>query len=582
MNKYQESYSVTEKECLAIVWAIDKFRHYLLGSEFTVKTDHCGLCWLMRISDPSGKLCRWAIRLSEYKFNIMYKNGKSHGNVDTLSRYPLNSKADDCDEIPIYVVEEVNVMEEQINDGWCKYIKKRLEEKKLKPNEVYEITDGILWRKIFDSRGIERKLMCHPKSLRKEVMITLHNDPTSGHLGFIRTLYRIKERFYFPRIEKAVRRYVRSCQDCQSRKHDSGQPKGDLQQIKAEEPFAVVGMDIFGPLPTTSVTKKRYVILLIDYFTKWVEAVALKEMKSEDVADFFINPVVLRHGAVKRCITDRAQNFCSKFTEAIFEAFAIKHVRTSGYHPQTNGLAERQCRTLTDMIALYTNDNQKDWDKFLPFLVFAYNTARHDTTKTSPFYLVYGREPRLPIDVTMNLPSAFDITDDIQTRFEEARGIIRQSVIDARRRQKYAYDKSHRKLELMIGQKVLVYTKIRKIGLNEKLLNSYHGPFVLVKKLTPVTYLAEDLRTKKRTRAHINRIKIFYDDDLDKLEDNDIWNLEERETLLKREYKISNEEIERRFKEDVETASIRSVLDEETETASDQNYTHEIVRKDEQ
>ena len=170
----------------------------------------------------------------------------------------------------------------------------------------------------------------------------------------------------------------------------------------------------------------------------------------------------------------------------------------------------------------------------------------------------------------MNLPTSFDSIEDIQTRFEEARGIVRQNIIDARRRQKYAYDKSHRKLELNVGQKVLIYTKTRKVGLSEKLINNFNGPFVLVKKVSPVTYIAEDLRTRKQTRAHIDRIKVFYDDELDHLEDKDIWNIDEREVILKQEYKKSDAEAMRAFEEDLRTASVRSISEEDMEATSSQ------------
>ena len=526
LNKHQENYSVSEKECLAIVWAVDKFRHYLLGVEFTIKTDHCGLCWLMRITDPSGKLARWALRLQEYKFKIVYKNGKAHTNVDPLSRYPIQTPAEDCDEIPMLLNEIIDLSEEQSKDSWCKYIKTKLSNNKLKSSEDYRIEDGILVRKMYDSKGIERTLVCLPQNLRQDVLFSLHSERTSGHLGFIKTLYKVKERFYFPKIEKYVRKFVRSCQDCQSRKRDHGLYKGNLQNISSTQPFELVGMDILGPL-TKTYKDNKWIIILVDHFTKYVEAQAVKDATAETVAEFFIMSGVLRHGAIKKCITDRAKNFCANFTNAVLEAFRIKHILTSAYHPETNGLAEKQCKTITDMLALYCRSNQRDWDLFLPYLIFAYNTARQDTTQYSPFYLVHGREAKLPIDICLNLPSSYKIIDDVETRLLDARELVRQSVLEAQRRQKKNYDKKHRDVQFEIGQKVLVYTKTRKVGLSEKLLNCFHGPFEVIQQITPVTYLMEDVRTKKQMQAHINRIKPYYQDDLD-FNDSDIWVLDHK------------------------------------------------------
>ena len=282
----------------------------------------------------------------------------------------------------------------QGKDVWIKDVKRRLAENKLKPHENYVIKNDLLYRKMFDTMGIERELLCIPEKLRKDVLFTMHNDLTAGHSGFIRTLYKMQERFYFPRIAKEVRKHVRSCAECQSRKKEPGLPKGDHQGIDAPEPFHTVGMDILGPFPEAVGTKNRYLIILVDYYTKYVEAEPIRDMTADTVADFFIYSIVLRHGAVHKCITDRAQSFCANFSEAVHQAFDVKHVRTSGYHPQTNGLAERQCKTMTDMIALYVRSDHRNWDRFIPFLVYAYNTARQESTKFSPFYLVYGRDAK--------------------------------------------------------------------------------------------------------------------------------------------------------------------------------------------
>ena len=131
--------------------------------------------------------------------------------------------------------------------------------------------------------------------------------------------------------------------------------------------------------------ENQHIIIMVDHFTKYVEAKAVKDTKAKTFADFFIQQGILRHGAIKKCITDRAQSFCSNFTRELLNSLSTKHVLTSSYHPETNGLAERQCKTITDMLALYCRGDQRDWDLFLPYLIFAYNTARQDSTQYSPF-----------------------------------------------------------------------------------------------------------------------------------------------------------------------------------------------------
>ena len=521
LNKHQENYSVTQREMLGIVWACRKFRSYLYGNTFIIKVDHCSLCYLLKMKDPNGKLARWALQLQALSFKIQYTSGKEHESADFLSRYPLKEVVpEDLDDIPAFQTEDIDMKAAQEVDPWIRDVKKRLEHKKLKPNENYIIENDILYRKMFDSKGIERQLLCLPSALRKDILFTLHGDKTSGHGGFIRTLYKVKDRFYFPRVEKIVRKFVRSCPECQSRKKEPGLPKGDLQSIVAEEPFSLIGMDILGSFPEASKTKNKYVIIMIDYYTKYVESIAVKDITAETVADFFIYSIILRHGAVKRLISDQAQSFCAKFSESVYQAFKVKHIRSSAYHPETAGLVEKQCHTLTDMLALYVREDHRNWDAFLPFLVFAYNTARQETTKFSPFYLVFGRDPRLPIDVALNLPSTFKEIEDIDTRFAEARGMVKQFVAEARRKQKIVYDKKHKQIQYDIGQKVMLFTKRRVVSLSGKLMRNFFGPYVITSKIPPNTYIIEDIETKYRTRAHINRLKPYFDDNID---EESIW-----------------------------------------------------------
>jgi hypothetical protein len=287
-------------------------------------------------------------------------------------------------------------------------------------------------------------------------------------------------------------------------------------------------MDILGPFPRSSEGYK-YIILLVDYFTRYLEASPIKDEKADTVADFFLLSGVLRHGAINRILTDRAQNFCAKLSEAVYMALKSKHIRTSAYHPQSNGLAEKQCKTLSDMLSMYCRTDQKDWHRFLPYIVFAYNTARQESTKQSPFKLLYGYEARLPIDLALHLPSQFKELDDIYSRFEDARSLVRQSIVDAQQRQKKHYNSKHRPVEYKRGDLVSVYTKLRKVGRSEKLLHNFHGPKMVIGKHmnSPVTYLLKDKRTGKVTKAHIARIKRYHSKGIDEISDDDIWSPEE-------------------------------------------------------
>ena len=515
LNRAQQNYSTTERECYGIIWAVKKFRHYLIGTEFLVQTDHHGLCWLMSIRDPSGRLCRWSLLLQEYKFKIVYKSGKTHSNVDILSRNPLKEVGTNCDDLNIFQANEVNMAELQMTDPWCKTIRERMEKGKLKPAEKYIVENDILYRLVDDLFIKDRKLLCLPIKLHREVIQALHSDITSGHFGLVKTLDKIRRRFYFPRMLKVVRRYIQACMDCQSRKKPVGKPYGNLQNIISTEPFEICFMDIFGPLVKSS-KGNRYVIVFTDSFTKYVELKSVKDQKAKTNADFFIHNIVLRHGAVERIVTDQAQSFCSEFMEIIYSSFSSKHIKASPYHPEANGQAERFNRVLADSLALFVKKNQKDWCRYVPYVQFAYNTARSESTQFSPFYMMHGREPRLPIDVAYDLPKNF--VEDFDTRFTEARGLVKQNLMEARLKQKQQYDKKHRNIEFDVGQKVLIYSKTKKVGLSSKLLNLYYGPYVIIKKLGPVTYSCQDIRTQKMTKSHVSRMKMFYE-----IGDEEFW-----------------------------------------------------------
>ena len=391
MDKHQLNYTISEKEMLAIVWSCVKFRHYLLGQKFKIITDHCSLCYLMKLRNPSGRLCRWALKLMEFSFDIVYKSGKLHNNVDTLSRAPTEEVIDkSVEDIPMCQIESIDLIEEQNKDKYCQFIKHMLSKNMTRFTKKFIEHEKIIYRKTFNSIGEEVYLVVLPKSLRKDVLYAMHDDPISGHQGVTRTLYRIRTRFYWPRSEKTIRKYVTSCKECQHSKRKIGKHDGLLQPIITLSPFEIVAMDLMGPY--TPSKNKTFIIVIIDLYTRYLELGALPNSKAETIAKFFMERTVLRHGSPSKILTDNAQYFNSFFIEELMNLLSTKHLRTTNYRPQTNGSAERTCKSVIDMIKCYISSDKKDWSKFINFLAYTRTTLRETTQLAKPHILCYTTE----------------------------------------------------------------------------------------------------------------------------------------------------------------------------------------------
>ncbi|UYV73254.1 hypothetical protein LAZ67_10002363, partial [Cordylochernes scorpioides] len=449
LNKAERNYSTTERECLAIIWAIGKFRPYVFGRPFTIVTDHHSLCWLTNLKDPCGRLARWALRLQEFDVTVVHKSGRKHQDADCLSRSPLNCSEDIEEDIPCIVALQ-NFGREQMKDP-----------------DLTKIADKI-------------------------------QQETSN---------------------KNVRKYVAHCPDCQRRKRQPQLPPGLLQPIPVPiAAFEKVGMDLLGRFPT-SMCGNRWIIVCTDYLTKFAITKALPTSESVEVAKFFIKDVILKHGAPREVITDRGRNFTSSMIRDLNKHCRITHRTTTAYHPQTNGLTERLNKTIADMLSMYVDVNQKDWDEILPFVTFAYNTAKQESTGFSPFYLVHGREAETPLDLLFPKFPSEDEDDFIQTlgsRAEEARQLARIHTMRSQGGNKLRYDAHHRNIIYQPGVLVWIYIPVRKVGLSEKLMRRYFGPYKVTRKISDVTYEVETFgdqhgRRKTKDIVHICRMKPYLD-----------------------------------------------------------------------
>ncbi|UYV67231.1 K02A2.6-like, partial [Cordylochernes scorpioides] len=395
----------------------------------------------------------------------------------------------------------------RLNDKKCRFAFEELEiigyitSKHEKPNP-----EGRAW------------LLVIPEKKKREIMKEYHNHMSNGHLGVARTMYRIKNKYFWPSMLKDVSEFVKTCHLCQSRKGSNQLPSGLLQPIPpANFPFERIGIDFVGPLPSTK-NRKKWIIVLMDYYTRYAETSAVSEATVKEVSKFLVEDIFLRHGAPQYLISDRGSQFTSNLMKEVMKMCKIKHCFTTSYHPQTNGLTGRLNRTLINMLSMYVNTDQKNWDEILPFFTHAYNTTIQETTGYSPFFLMFGREPTSLLD-DRNISVDIDKDDYDEyikhhlDKINRTRKLVINNTIKTQERMKGNYDKKHMERSYEPGELVAVWTPIRKIGKCEKLLRKYFGPYRILKKLSNVNYLIEpkDNPGQDPLIVHVSRIKPYFE-----------------------------------------------------------------------
>ncbi|UYV65513.1 hypothetical protein LAZ67_3004557, partial [Cordylochernes scorpioides] len=512
LSKAEQNYSTTEKECLAVVWSMSKLRPYLYGRHFKIVTDHHALCWLKNLKDPTGRLARWALKIQEYDFDIIHKSGKKHLDADGLSRGPLPETDWDEDFERLFLNQ---ITDEE--DKFIESVKKNLNGSRRSIAQNFKEEDGCLFKKNPNPEG-RAWLLVVPENKKREIMKEYHNHMSNGHLGVARTMYRIKSKYFWPSMLKDVSEFVKTCHLCQSRKGSNQLPSGLLQPIPpANFPFERIGIDFVGPLPSTK-NRKKWIIVLTDYYTRYAETRAVSEATVKEVSKFLVEDIFLRHGAPQYLISDRGSQFTSNLMKEVMKTCKIKHCFTTSYHPQTNGLTERLNRTLINMLSMYVNTDQKNWDEILPFITHAYNTTIQETTGYSPFFLMFGREPTSLLD-DRNISVDIDKDDYDEyikhhlDKINRTRKLVIDNTIKTQERMKKNYDKKHMERSYEPGELVAVWTPIRKIGKCEKLLRKYFGPYRILKKLSNVNYLIEpkDNPGQDPLIVHVSRLKPYFE-----------------------------------------------------------------------
>ncbi|KAL7841522.1 hypothetical protein SRHO_G00252130 [Serrasalmus rhombeus] len=319
---------------------------------------------------------------------------------------------------------------------------------------LFVIRDQILYRQ----KGEQEQLVV-PKDLRAEVLKMGHSEQWAGHMGKAKTLSRILARFYWPGLHLDVVSYCRSCPQCQLTAPSNKSDRAPLINLPiVDEPFSRIAMDIVGPLPRSR-SGNRYILTLCDYATRYPEAFALRNVKTRQVVNALIQ-LISRVGIPREILTDQGTNFTSKQLKDVFSLLGIKGLKTTPYHPQTDGLVERFNKTLKVMLRRFVNETGSDWDTWLPYVLFAYREVPQASVGFSPFQLLYGREVRGPLDVLKETwegqspglqLNVLSHVLKMRERLAQATQIAHENLEQAQHQQKSWYDRSARKRALTPG-----------------------------------------------------------------------------------------------------------------------------------
>ena len=522
----ERKWDTREREAFAVVWGIDQLRFYLQGKRFRVVTDCENIAsvkWILNYK-KAGRLSRWALLLQSYEFDIVSTPGKENGAADGLSRLETIAAVEEKLDLPeekldLPDLEDLRIA--QMSDPLLSRVIQRIKgfpEPSIDVSEViaYGGTFSVSPKNdllVFSDTGISNRIVVPPK-LRFQIFEHFHN--MVAHLAARKTYGLMKKQFFWRGMKVDVENFVRQCESCQLNKKPQNKKAGKLQLFPATFPFEVLGMDILGPFTVTD-SGNKYVLVVVDRFTRWVEIFAMPDMTAQTVADIFMNQIICRYSVPRALLTDRGSNFLSKMFSRLCERLGTNRLVTSAYHPQTNGQTEKLNRFIAAALRAYTDPNtQGDWDKFLDSIAYAYRISEVMATGYSPFFLIFGREPTLPTSILYGDKKeiAVDVRDYSMNQTRILRDAHkRANEIQAKydRKKKEYYDRTHQDVKYFVGDLVNLFTPKKRLGFSTKLITKNSGPYTVVKKLSPVHYIIKPGVDGNPTQtAHVLRLLKYF------------------------------------------------------------------------
>uniref|UniRef100_A0A914XU13 RNA-directed DNA polymerase n=1 Tax=Panagrolaimus superbus TaxID=310955 RepID=A0A914XU13_9BILA len=527
MNKAERNYSSIELEALAIVCALKEYRAYIEGGPTTIiRTDSSACCSLMRNKNLVGRLAKFQLAIMAFNVQIIHRSGKSNHLCDYMSRYPTNaitlrSGKAISSATPLQTVREEQLKEygDIVNALRHKKYPSDAEQRKTLENKMKNLVMKNSAIYFFDETESDDLRLLIPYSLRKKIIMEFHDDTMQGaHLGQFKTLEKMKHRVYWPAMTTDIKEFIKTCEKCQKNKILPGDNTPEpLHPIKvAEYPMDRVHVDIAGPL-VKSTDGMKYILVIIDAFSKYIVAVPMLNQTARTVSLKFIEHVLCIHGSCNQVTTDNGRQFLSTIFKELSNIYHFSHRTTTPYHQSANGQVERQMQTIASMLRGSVSITGEDWTELLPMVIFAYNTSIQKSINQSPYFVVHGREARLPSDVALQIPAKManqEITtfvQDLVMNIQNAWRIVRENMEQAQEDQTFFADQQRQAVEkhFKIGQLVLHRINVHRAGEGHKFAPKWKGPFRIICVQRPNVMLKELADEATPFKSHFNKIKLF-------------------------------------------------------------------------
>lgn len=508
LTRAEQKYSVTERECLAVLFGVEKFRCYVEGTDFTVFTDHASLKWLYNLKDPIGRLARWCIRLSQFAFTLVHRKGTQNVVADFLSRH-------------VAAVEAADLHPDEWYDG---LIRKIQQEPQHYPD--FQVDNNIIYKHFHGQHGLKSNLtewkVVVPTADRARIMSQCHDTALAGHFGVQKTWARIFEQFYWPGMRKDIRKFVKTCDTCGAYKVPQNARAGLMGAAKKVSfPFQLISLDLMGPLPRSRKGNTQ-LLVVCDWFTKFVLVQPLAKATASSVVKFLENQVFLLFGVPQIIMCDNGSQFTSKEFKNLLGEYKVRHLwYNARYHAQVNP-TERVNKVIGTALAAQIRSDHRLWDVNIQKVAQAIRTANHDVTGFSPAFLTFGRN--VPLDGEFYGPTVPD--GPTATREAERRAWVTdlqnmpKLVREVRIKLATAYEKTRRRYDLR--RRPVAYQIGAKVWKRNFVLSDAGSYFS--KKLAPKyvlckvarivgtgkVYELEDLQGKPLGRFHVQDLKPYY------------------------------------------------------------------------